>query len=240
MDTLCAEEQIAAFRELVEGRRSVRRFLAEPVPEAVVRECLRLAVLAPNSSNLQAWEFHWVRTPEKKAALAQACLGQQAATTADVLIVAVARTKTWRAHCRLVLESWPGEPPKIVRSYYRRLAPFMYSQGPLNLFGTLKRLVFFVAGLFQPVPREPCSKADMRVWAVKSTALACENLMLAFRAHGYDTCPMEGFDGARVKRLIGLPRDASIPMVLAAGRGAPGGIYNERMRLPMEAVVKEL
>ena len=34
----------------------------------------------------------------------------------------------------------------------------------------------------------------MAVWAHKSTALACENLMLSLRAYGYDSCPMEGMD----------------------------------------------
>ena len=30
----------------------------EPVPESVIRDCLEQAILAPNSSNLQIWEFY--------------------------------------------------------------------------------------------------------------------------------------------------------------------------------------
>ena len=48
--------------------------------------------------------------------------------------------------------------------------------------------------------------------------------MLALTAHGFDSCPMEGFDEPRVKRLFGLPRAAEILMVIAAGRGAEGGV----------------
>ena len=43
----------AQLRALIESRRAVRRFTTEPVPEAVIRDCLELAVLAPNSCNLQ-------------------------------------------------------------------------------------------------------------------------------------------------------------------------------------------
>lgn len=79
--------------------------------------------------------------------------------------------------------------------------------------------------------RGPLGRAGLALWAVKSTALACENLMLAFRAFGYDTCPMEGFDEKRVKRLLHLERDAHVVMVIGAGRRSPGGIYGPRIRL---------
>jgi nitroreductase len=48
--------------------------------------------------------------------------------------------------------------------------------------------------------------------------------MLAFSAHGFDSCLMEGFDEPCVKRLLGLPQAAEIVMVIAAGRGAEGGV----------------
>src|SRR6185312_13814880 len=68
-------EQLApvrAFDELVRSRRSIRLFDPDVrVPQAVIDHALDLAMLAPNSSNLQPWEFHWVRTPEKKAELAR-------------------------------------------------------------------------------------------------------------------------------------------------------------------------
>ena len=179
-----------AFTHVVESRRSVRKFDGAAVPDDVVRECLRLAMLAPNSSNLQPWAFYWVRTPELKRQLAVACMGQQAARSAGELIAVVARTGTWRRHAREVLAQWPGgDAPAIARTYYKTIAPIMYTQGLLGELGLLKRVALFFTGLFTPVLREPVSKRDMQVWAVKTTALAAENLMLAFRAHGYDRTP---------------------------------------------------
>ena len=74
----------------------------------------------------------------------------------------------------------------------------------------------------------------MRVWAHTSAALASENFMLSIRAQGFDTCPMEGFDSRRVKKLLGLRRGAEVCMVVSVGKRAPGGVYGPRTRLPRE------
>jgi nitroreductase len=92
------------FREIVLARRSVRLFEKEAVPETVIEKALELALLAPNSSNLQPWEFYWVQDPEKKKKLVEACLSQAAATTAAELVVCVARTKTWKRNCKNMCE----------------------------------------------------------------------------------------------------------------------------------------
>ena len=83
----------AEFVKLCESRRSVRVFENAPIPEDVVEKCLDLAMLAPNSSNLQPWEFYWPKSADKKRQVVEACLGQPAASTAAEIIVVVARTK---------------------------------------------------------------------------------------------------------------------------------------------------
>ena len=54
------------FFEVVKKRRSVRKFNDSEVPQDVMRKCLKASLLAPNSSNLQPWEFYWVRSLKKK------------------------------------------------------------------------------------------------------------------------------------------------------------------------------
>jgi nitroreductase len=234
------ETSVEEFRKVVASRRSVRRFDATPLPEAVLDDCLDMALLAPNSSNLQPWEFHVVKTPALQKKMVAACLGQNAARTAQALVVVVARTRTWKEHCRLMLEQWPEETvPKIVADYYRRLAKIHYTQGPLNVLGLGKRALAAVAGLRRAVPRGPFTQADMKVWAAKSVALGAENFMLAMRAHGFDTCPMEGFDEHRVRHLLQLPPDAFVVMVIGCGRRAADGVYHPRLRFERERFVKE-
>ena len=231
----------AEFKKVVETRRSVRIFDRSAIPEADVREALDLALLAPSSSNLQPWEFYWVRTPDKRAELVSACLSQPAARTAAELIVCVARTGTWRAMRARMLVAFAAQKnvPASAVDYYRRLVPIVYSVGPFGLLARLRGLAMFCIGLYRAVPREPSSRAELTTWAVKSTALACENLMLALRARGWDSCPMEGVDSRRVKKLLGLPGSSSIVMVVAAGHRSSRGVYGPRIRFDRALFVKE-
>ena len=80
-----AKTDFDAFKAVVESRRSVRVYTDDKIPEQVMQDCLDLALLAPNSSNLQAWEFFWVKESKKKQALVEACLSQPAARTAAEL-----------------------------------------------------------------------------------------------------------------------------------------------------------
>ena len=106
------------------------------------------------------------------------------------------------------------ELPKAVSTYYKKIVPLAYNQGFLGLFGLIKKISTFFIGLKRSIPREPTSFNDMKIWAHKSTALACQTLMLSLRAFGYDSCPMEGIDSRKIKKLLKLPKN----LVLLAQR----------------------
>ena len=94
-----------------------------------------------------------------------------------------------------------------------------------------------MVSLLRAAPTLPKDACDLKIWAVKTTALACENLMLALRAAGYDSCPMEGFDERRIRKLLDLPKDAVVVMVIGAGKRAPGGVYGPRIRFERERFI---
>ncbi|MBT9302493.1 nitroreductase family protein [Pseudomonas sp. TAE6080] len=221
------------FRSLVESRRAVRRFTAEAVPKAVIQDCLELAMLAPSSCNLQPWSFHVVRNPDLLQQLQPVCLGQSAAK-APLIIAVFAHSNTWEQACADVLRLWP-EPavPKAIEHFYKNSAPFQYNQGWLGWRGLLKRQMVRLMGFRRPVMRTPNSLEQMRLWAVKSTALAAQNLMLAFQSHGYSTCPMEGFDEKRLKQVLPVPKGAIPVMLLAVGMPGERAVYNPRLRFPL-------
>ncbi|MOA29764.1 putative NAD(P)H nitroreductase YodC [compost metagenome] len=58
--------------------------------------------------------------------------------------------------------------------------------------------------------------------------------MLAFQSHGYATCPMEGFDEVRLRKVLDIPREAMPIMLLAVGKMGEKGIYNPRLRFPLD------
>lgn len=237
-----SSDLFSPFESVVRARRSVRVFADEPVPRAAVERALDLALLAPNSSNLQPWEFWWVREPVKKARLVEACLRQAAARTAAELVVVVARTDTWDrnrkamvAHLdKLGVEGIPV--PERVQQYYRVLTRLAYRAWfPWTV---VKWLFYHGTALFRPNVREPIGRGDMRLWATKTTALAAQTFMLAMRAQGFDSCPMEGVDGPRIRRLLGLPRGAYVTMVIATGK-AKAVDYRKGAPLPQFRVPRE-
>lgn len=232
------------LEEAIERRRSVRLFKKQPIDAEVVKNCLRLAALAPNSSNMQLWEFHHVVDAKRKKALAAACLGQSAAASAQHLVVFTVRPDRYRRHAQRVFameeENVKRNSPQAkqakrierYRLYYGRIMPFLYARF-LGLLGLLRKLMVGLLGLFRPIVRE-VSEQDMRVVMHKSCALAAQNFMLAMSSAGYDTCPMEGFDSRRIKKVLGLAAASEINMVVGCGIRDEGGVWGQRMRLPFE------
>jgi nitroreductase len=80
----------------------------------------------------------------------------------------------------------------------------------------------------------------MRVVAHKSAGLAAQNFMISMAAIGYDTCPMEGSDTLRVKKILNLPRKAEINMIIGCGIRDEKGIHGEQFRVPFEEVYFEV
>lgn len=224
--------------EAIQKRRSIRRYTKDSFPADLVEKALKAAVLAPNSSNTQTWNFFWVQDEVKKKKLVEICLSQSAARTAQHLIVVTADPKLWKRSQQSLID-WARKSgaPKEVVMYYEKLVPFMYRWGIFNLFAPIKSLIFFVTGFFRPIMRGPATRADSQEIAIKSAALAAENFVLAITALGGSTCMMEGFDEWRLKSLLKLSSSARVVMVISVGYEAERGTWGPQVRLPMSEVV---
>jgi nitroreductase len=60
------------LEEAIKGRRSIRAFKPQDVPEETVERLIDAARHAPSAGNIQPWEFVIARKPETKKKLAQA------------------------------------------------------------------------------------------------------------------------------------------------------------------------
>ncbi len=240
------------LEEVLIFRRSVRNFSKEKLPEVdKVKHCLELAALAPNSSNMQLWEFYHITDPEMLKKMGEACLSQSAATTAPQVVVFVTRQDLYRKRAKQVIEltrnnilrNSPAEKQqkriKIQELYYGKVMPFLYSRF-FGLLGIFRKLLTSGISLFRPMTTF-VSESDVRVVAHKSCGLAAQTFMIAMAAEGYDTCPLEGFDGRRVKKMLHLPCGAEVNMVIPCGiRNGNEGIWGDRIRLPFEEVYKHI
>jgi len=54
--------------------------------------------------------------------------------------------------------------------------------------------------------------------AMRSCGMAAQTIMLAAKSMGYDTCPMKGFDYGAVGKMINLPADHVISMMVVVGK----------------------
>ena len=230
----------------IEYRRSVRVYKNTPIDSKKVKQCLQNAAIAPTSSNLQLWEFYHISDKDVLKKLTKACLDQNAAKTAQQLVVIVTNKSLWkkRAKANLDFLNEAFDKPnleermlkrkKMALSYYRKLIPFLYTE-LFGIFGFLKFIAFQIVGLFRPVYRQT-RLSDMRIVAHKSAGLAAQNFMISMAAIGYDTCPMEGSDTFRVKKILNISRSAEINMVISCGIRDEAGIYGPRFRVPFKDV----
>lgn len=236
------------FNEVIKSRRSVRDFLNKNINILTVKKCIKNATLAPNSSNLQLWEFYHIINSELKVNISKACFDQPAAKTANQFVIIVTRKDLWKSrrdfNLNFILNKFKDlDDKKSIRkkknaiNYYKLLIPTLYGNF-LRITGFLKYINVSIIGFFRPMYREVTS-SDLRVVVHKSAALAAQNFMLSMSSSGYDTCPMEGFDSVRVKKILNLPNSAEINMIIGCGIRSEKGVYSEQFRVPFKEVYFE-
>lgn len=236
--------------EAITYRRSVRIYKDQEIDSSKVEGCIINGSIAPTSSNLQLWEFYHITSKEILDKLAIACFNQNAAKTANQMVVFVSRQDLWRKRAKsnidFLMKSFDKphldnrslKRKKQVNKYYNKIIPLVYVDF-FGILGFLKNLIFHLIGFFRPVYRQTRA-SDLRIIAHKSTALAAENFMISMAAIGYDTCPMEGFDSKMVKKILGLPNAVEITMIVSCGIRDEAGVYGERFRVPFKEVYYRL
>ena len=190
------------FDKIVRIRRSVRRYKKTEINDDDVKDSILHASLAPNSSNLQLWEFYHVTSEKLMNRISEACFNQPAARTANQFVVIVTRKDLWNKrrifNINTIKNKTLNTSDKSLKNrdlalkYYKYLIPTIYKEF-FGLLGYIRYINAMIIGLFRPIYRQ-VTNSDMRVVAHKSSALAAQNFMLSMTSKGYDTCPMEGFD----------------------------------------------
>jgi len=223
-------------------RRAIRAFEAVDIPPSTRDLLLQSARQAPSSFNMQPYRLYWVESPAQREAVARLCMGQNPAQTASALVIAVADIGSLRSTAQLQ-SAWmrqSGFSIRKIREYERtaRIGRIIFAPGPLNLFAALKKTLFRLLHALKTIGLPPVTRHDVFKWAGKSTALACQNLMIAAEVLGLHSCPMEGFDGPRLARYLGLsPKNHEIVMVIALGRKPCNYIAQPQWRRPLETTV---
>ena len=72
---------------------------------------------------------------------------------------------------------------------------------------------------------------------MRSCGIAGQTIMLAAKAMGYDSCPMDGFNFDKVGEIINLPENHLISFMIAVGKGTQPA-WPKPGQLPYDAVVR--
>ena len=92
-----------------------------------------------------------------------------------------------------------------------------WKQNPANYWKNAPQAVqdFLVPAIDGYYSGKPVVQRDE---VMRSCGMAGQTIMLAAKAMGYDTCPMDGFDYAEVGKILHLPEDHIISFMIAIGR----------------------
>ncbi|ARN75995.1 nitroreductase [Oceanicoccus sagamiensis] len=182
--------QQQVFSDIVSQRRSVRGFLPEPVPQALLNTVFELAQKAPSNCNTQPWQVY-ILSGEKRHQLASRLTESMDRGTINMdfeyegKYQGVYRERQFDSAMQLYGAMGIERDDKAGR-HQAFLDNF-------NFFGAPH-----VAFLFLPEPFGLREAADIGLYA--------QNLMLALTAHGLASCPQTAlsFDANTVREVAGI------------------------------------
>ncbi|MEM5607629.1 nitroreductase family protein [Bacillus toyonensis] len=153
-----------AFKEVIHGRRSVRKFTEQEVSTSDIKEIIDCARYAPSDTNSQTWEFLVIMNREKIKEIEQ---------------------MTWDALHKLAAKATENGEEKAGKLLTRSFGPYAtaFSEAPV--------LIVCLATSYESKFREkifdPIAFVPDAVWeeeGIKSSCLAAQNLMLVRTCEG--------------------------------------------------------
>lgn len=222
--------QEAIFAAIKE-RHSIRAFLNTPVPRETIADILQVAAQAPSGTNCQPWQVYVVMNNKRDELI------QKVSIAYDMLLSNKAK------HDALYQEPYPYYPEKWISPYIDRRR-----QNGWELYGLLdiakgekekmhaqhkRNFQFFDApvGLFFTV-----NKA-MGIGSKMDIAMMMQNVMIAAKGCGLDTCPQAAWNAYQniILPLLGAEENEELVCGMALGYADTSHIVNT-LHPPRESV----
>ncbi|WP_054943078.1 nitroreductase family protein [Paenibacillus ihuae] len=201
------------FNSIISGRRSVRQYdPSVKISKEEMTEILTEATLAPSSVNMQPWRFLIIESAEAKAKLATIAKFNQLQVETSAAMIAVFGD----------LNNFEYGEEIYGTAVERGLMPQEVKEGQLS------RLAVHFANLPADINRET---------VMIDGGLVSMQLMLAARAHGYDTNAIGGFEKDQIAEMFGMDKERYIPvMLISIGKAAAEGYPS--VRLPIDKIAE--
>jgi nitroreductase len=210
-------EQTAIVDAAITSRRSIRAFLPTPVPRATLEEMLRVASRAPSGTNTQPWNV-WVLTGAAKQELSTKILAayddpEEAATHKEEYayyptewrspFIDRRRKIGWDLYGLLKI----GKADKA-RMHDQHGRNYSFFDAPVGLMFTIERV--------------------MQQGSWLDFGMFLQNIMVAARARGLDTCPQAAFTQFHriIMEHIGAPASQMLVCGMSLGFADPAALEN--------------
>lgn len=212
--------------QVIRGRRSVRAFLPTPVPRSDIEAILEIAARAPSGTNTQPWQVYVLSGARKQA-------------LSDEIVQTFFDPNALAQHHE-EYDYYPATWVEPFLSRRRKIGLDLYGLLGLtrdNLVGMkaqqARNYQFFDApvGLIFTLDRV------MGQGSLLDYGMFMQNIMIAARARGLDTCPQAAFNQFHkiIARQLDLPASQKIICGMALGYADPSKIENtlETVREPL-------
>ncbi|MBC8079721.1 MAG: nitroreductase family protein [Gorillibacterium sp.] len=197
------------YRDVVEGRRSVRSYNPTfRIPREELHDLIKEATKAPSSSNLQPWRFLVIDDQALQEKLKPIAFNQQQVSDASAVIAVLGDIAAYKQ--AETISSRALKAGYITEEFKNRS----------------------VARTMQGY--QSMSRDKLREIAYIDGGLVSMLLMLSAKARGYDTVPMGGYDSDAFVKAFEVPEQYVPIMLIAIGKAAAPG--NPTIRLEVEEI----
>lgn len=182
------------LKAAIEQRRATRSFSADPIPNALLTEILRLSVRAPSGYNLQPWRFIVVRKQENRDKLTACAFDQTKISEAPVVLICCGDRRVFEDDYIQSVIAMGKEHGALSEEYAEKLPSTIHNF----------------------VENKP-SMETLEAWTNRHTMIAVAHMMIVAKSFGVDSCPMEGFSAEQVKDAFDIPQEVDVCCLLALG-----------------------
>ena len=202
---------MSEYIDAMQFRHACKRFAEKKIPDEAFEQVLTFGRMSPSSFGMEPWRFIVITDTVLRGTLRPLCWNQPQITECSHLVVVTADNESIK----------PGTD-YVKRMFERRGLP------PEGLQRYLERYESHMGPQFH-------SREAIEAWTHKQCYIAAANMMTGAASLKIDSCPLEGFEKAKVEAALRLGPAYSVAIILAFGYRLdpqPG-----HLRLPLEAVV---
>lgn len=207
----------AAVDAAITSRRSVRAFLPTPVPRAVIEQMLAVAARAPSGTNTQPWQVHVLTGAALQA------LSRDITAAHDDPVQRATHSEEYAYYPTVWQSPYIERRRKVGWDLYTLLGIGRADKARMHAQHG-RNYVFFDApvGLIFTIDRV------MQQGSWLDYGMFLQNLMIAARARGLDTCPQAAFTAFHriIERHLGLGAQQMVVCGMSLGHADPAAVEN--------------